>query len=499
MQNLKSFLSAATFLLALLPPPLLPAQEKVLSFPDPVAGWADFSERRGVAEMPGPSRTQISLGQNEKSGEEGTDLLLHFNSDGEGDATGNYLLRTSWVRASGQAAYRGAGAAAFQNRDDGLILEGGPDSLFAPGRVWGDFTLEFWLYPANVQDGETLFLWKGSEQSGRNFRSQELRVSFQGRRILWKFEQFFEGFPGGTLVLQGRQSLLPRTWRHHLIRFDSTTGLLEYLLDNVPEASVHVTSDGRESSQVHVPRIGRSSQSLVYLGPNITALVDEFHLSGVLDPGVGLGRYHQDSGTLISRILDLGTPGALVNRMTALAEKPGQTALRYYIRQADQKTYRWTREGTLDLLEGEWVPVVPGQDLSLLSLRGRYLQIRADLLSDGTGERSPVLRELKVHYRPSLPPPPPPGVFAEPGPGKVTLKWRGITREGLAGYRIFYGTSPGRYTMDVDVGQVQEFTLDGLMDGRLYYFALVSYDKGNPPLLSAFSQEVSARPERDGP
>ncbi|MFW5747687.1 MAG: hypothetical protein ACOCX6_02700, partial [bacterium] len=77
------------------------------------------------------------------------------------------------------------------------------------------------------------------------------------------------------------------------------------------------------------------------------------------------------------------------------------------------------------------------------------------------------------------------------------------------GYLIFYGTRPGRYfgtdsddgPSPVDAGMNTEFTLEGLENGKLYYFSVAAYDDATPPHRSGFSDEVSARPsvlEEDG-
>jgi hypothetical protein len=60
----------------------------------------------------------------------------------------------------------------------------------------------------------------------------------------------------------------------------------------------------------------------------------------------------------------------------------------------------------------------------------------------------------------------------------------------LAGYKIYYSQSSGNYSTTVDVGNVTSHLLDGLEEGKTYYFAATAYDaSGNE---SDFSNEVSA-------
>ena len=58
----------------------------------------------------------------------------------------------------------------------------------------------------------------------------------------------------------------------------------------------------------------------------------------------------------------------------------------------------------------------------------------------------------------------------------VTLAWNPNTEEDLAGYRIYYGTASGDYDHTLEVGNQTEYTVTGLEEGLLYYFAATAYD-----------------------
>jgi hypothetical protein len=60
--------------------------------------------------------------------------------------------------------------------------------------------------------------------------------------------------------------------------------------------------------------------------------------------------------------------------------------------------------------------------------------------------------------------------------GTVSLAWDSVADTDLAGYRIYYGTSPGVYTQSVDVGNVTQTTISGLTDCANYYFGVKAYD-----------------------
>jgi Concanavalin A-like lectin/glucanases superfamily/Fibronectin type III domain len=71
----------------------------------------------------------------------------------------------------------------------------------------------------------------------------------------------------------------------------------------------------------------------------------------------------------------------------------------------------------------------------------------------------------------------------------VTLSWNPNSESNLAGYRIYYGTSPGIHPTSVDAGNQTTFTVSGLGPGT-YYFVVLAYNTSG--LQSPFSNEVSA-------
>lgn len=71
--------------------------------------------------------------------------------------------------------------------------------------------------------------------------------------------------------------------------------------------------------------------------------------------------------------------------------------------------------------------------------------------------------------------------------GQATLAWDATT--GASGYKLYYGTTSGNYTENIDTAGATGLTLNDLTDGKKYYFAVRSYDySGNQ---SSYSNEVS--------
>src|SRR2546427_1322742 len=72
---------------------------------------------------------------------------------------------------------------------------------------------------------------------------------------------------------------------------------------------------------------------------------------------------------------------------------------------------------------------------------------------------------------------------------QVALAWDANTDPDLAGYKLYYSISSGSYQLSVDVGNQTSYTLSGLLDGRIYYFAATAYNLNLNE--SGFSNEVS--------
>ena len=75
------------------------------------------------------------------------------------------------------------------------------------------------------------------------------------------------------------------------------------------------------------------------------------------------------------------------------------------------------------------------------------------------------------------------------GPEYAVLAWDKM--EGVSGYHVYYSTTSGRYIQRRSVGNTNEYYLDGLKTGDVYYFAVTAYDALKQE--SDYSQEVQVR------
>ena len=72
--------------------------------------------------------------------------------------------------------------------------------------------------------------------------------------------------------------------------------------------------------------------------------------------------------------------------------------------------------------------------------------------------------------------------------GQVTLYWDPVVHPYLAGYVIHYGTHSEDYDVSLDVGNWTSYTISGLEEDQVYYFAVTAY--GIHGEKSDFSNEV---------
>ncbi len=77
--------------------------------------------------------------------------------------------------------------------------------------------------------------------------------------------------------------------------------------------------------------------------------------------------------------------------------------------------------------------------------------------------------------------------------GTISVAWNPVTDTDLAGYKVYYGTSPGNYSQSRDVGNVTSTTLSGLDACTRYYIAIKAYDTGGLE-STGYSNEVAGLP-----
>jgi hypothetical protein len=511
-------------------------------------GWGQGGRRSGIEERSGVKPHKVlALSSAQTNGAASLDLALSFDEGKPAlfrDSAGHYRVEASpdLTAIAKPLARFGDGAVSFSANPRELLALSpiSREALLAPGRELRDFSIEFWLYPLHAQNGEQILKFTATRRTagGQNI-FQRIQCLVKDSRLHWDFIDFFSR-PGDSatldLAMDSASPLSPRKWSHHLVRFDSRTGLLEYYMNGKPEAAVSASTTGREGGDICFPLIGNGGRLI--FGERYTGLIDEARLYSAAHESADLGRYPKKGGYFTTGIIDLGMGNSRILRVDADAGRiladgsirtgfaakgrastrssdpytdgDGGSALRFYIR-ASESSYQWmaeeasvskqTARSVGDFSGEQWIPFVPGTDLPV-DLRGRYAEIAVEAFPSGDGEQSPYLERLALHYITDEAPPPPALVQAAARDRAVELSWKASAASDVAGYFIYYGRASGEYLgtgamlgpSPIDAGKRTSITLDGLENGVLYYFAVAAYDWAGHE--GDFSREIIARPLR---
>ena len=463
-------------------------------------GWLDVAATENLVLKPGrQGYPDYQLMLQRYEADEQTELLLQFDDPSLADTAGRYRVVTDTPEIGTTTHRTGSAALLVDRRGDEVELFPQPGALLRPGVEWGSFTIEFWLYPVFLTDGDTILDWFAHEGADKDFREQRVNISVQDRRLLFSFRNFFqtpEGEPY-TVTLQSPRNPIPRRWSHHMVRFDDETALLEYVVDGVPVAITHATASGTEDGSVYFPRTALYPDGGLRLPGEFIGAIDELRITREFVEEPNLELFPRDGGRLTTSVVDLGSTGARVLSINSTVLTPGMSDVFLYYRLGN---IQFANPGAFD--DPGWVPFRSGDSLSAVT--GRFLQVKAELFADTATGQSPSLSEITIDYVPDPPPLPPTGVAAEPQDGAVVLRWSPVHEQDVAGYLVYYGDQSGRYfgsesssgVSPIDVGLVNSVVLEGLTNGVLYYFAVSAYDTSRNTVGLQLSSEVAARPAR---
>lgn len=465
--------------------------------------WNTVAQFENARLVPGwRGGMEVVLAEAQTALRDETDLLVTFDGVLQ-DQAGNYAVLQGEDLLVTVPAMNG-GAAGFDGRNH-IALRPGRESLFAPASQVQSFTIDLWFHPNRITEGAELLRWRGSMLEDGRPVLQELRLQIRDRRLHWVLDNLVartgaNGRPrmdGATL--SARRTLIPRTWQHHQLRFDAFTGQLSYLVDQRTEAVTYLTSTGREDGTVHTLLFGVDTGEGLVVGRGVEGALDELRIMRTIPETARWTRFAGDPGSILTEPIDLGGSGAVVQEIITTEETPGRTGIRGFYRVADVVLSR----DPADALDVSWTEIPQSGVIPYdpRAGRGRYLQLRFDLLADAARNDTPRLMDVEVGYLPALPPIPPRGVVGRPVPGGVLLEWNEAVGGDVAGYRVYLGEQPRRYTgtaavaSPIDAGSGTRLEITGLRPDVPYVFAIESYDRHGQ--ISPLSPEVEVRAGRN--
>lgn len=410
----------------------------------------------------------------------GADLSLPFEAGQEWRAYNYSLIRNAPTLSQAQSR-SGTSAGAFYGENP-LQLQPGAGALF--NLPAGDFSIDFWVFPTRLAEGEELFSYKADIAAGNRLIQQLAVCAFENGRISWRFENIFYNAEGQSVSVSLRSgSVLKGRWRRHTLRFKNDLGLLEILDDGVVAAVAYANRAGRETSELFEPRWQLGQNQTVQIG-SFAGYLDDFNVFSRYVPQLQGGRFAA-LGQMVTPPIDL--KGTRFKSAKIVGDAPESSSFRTYVRFGSSRPA--LEEGSLP-----WRPYEPGSLYT--GDTARFVQFKIEFYAGPLESSSPSLQDFII-VREILPPPPAPlpVSFSREANG-VMVRWQPLLAAGIKGYKLYFGEESGDYfglsaagSSPIDVGEATELFIEGLKPGKLYYFSLTAYDGGPVPQESAFAPE----------
>jgi hypothetical protein len=336
-----------------------------------------------------------------------------------------------------------------------------------------------------------------------------------------------------NIEFTGFNPVVPKTWSHHLIRFDATTGMVEYLVDGNSEKIVYVTPAGREGGEVYTPITGNGG--IFLLGDHFTGMMDELKIHSVFAGRSSIQKYPSAGGRAETKAIDLGYNNSAVIKVDVSGGRTrisntsinntsitnaGNRGIGTFNEFRENGRFLFSDDSELSffirasnnphhLNENKWIAFTPGIEING-NVQGRYVQLAVDFYPSADGYTSPYLDIVNIICQPNEPPLPPRNLIAVAVDGGVLLRWIHSVDSNTAGYLVYYSAVRGELfgndaalgPSPINAGNRNSLFIDGLKNGTLYYFRVAAYDNSDDSIninsaafnIGEFSREVTARP-----
>jgi hypothetical protein len=472
-----------------------------------------------------------------------TDLTLSFNRGAASltrDDTGNYRVAYASYMHSKRDGAIGRGAARFFNLDHRVEVETAENQWLGSCGDLGSFTIELRVKPVSFSDA-SLFSRVGYLSGRRN----GIEIALNDGRPVSRMYGIFKNMTGQRVdvVLNRAKRLTENRWHHYSVSYDRATGRLASYLNGEEQEVVYVSENGEPVINTYEPSFQCEDKPIVVVGKNFFGYLDEIrvaqrHIEDLKKQAdIAVKRYRRPvthdrvpsnrEGVVTSPVYELPSTGTMVRQFEWKEEAPARTFIWMEFRMSD-RLFGAQEDGP------QWYRIANGQRNIFLKktpdgdfLRGRYYQWRAHLIPSPEGSRSPSLGAVTMNYELDIPPHAPPGLEAVQSDTSLRLRWKKNVDADILGYRIYYGTAPGKYegvistvngqriagasggyvSVDLTNGVIEEnslldrhrvLTYPLLKNNVLYFFSVSAYDSYKPGTPfnheSKRSGEVAARP-----
>ncbi len=467
-------------------------------------GWPQFQKEENITTGKGRYGYDcIQLASNSFVFDDYTDLLIDFEDAENPISNGDYTINRNNFQVTNQT--KNEKSAGLSRNMGGLSISGKPGTFFGSEGIMGSFSIEFWLCPSIAENGEIVLDWESSRNEDGTLVFQVINATFDKGHLVWQFDNIFDYYKNeagkNEIELKGSSRIIPDNWSYHVLSYDCETGILEYVVNGITEDLTYITETLTEEGDISLVYLGTPSE--LSICTEYTGKLDDFRIlrrpysppdyqSADNAGSLAHMQYLPGGGRFVTKPIMVST-GSILNRLDAEMSLPAQTEVCYYVR-SGENFYGWTDDYP------EWKPVESGESLS--GITGLYFQVAAELMPDGNGEKTPAITSISLDFT-ELPEPLPPFVVrAVAGNGSVTISWNYSVDDTAGGYYLYYGTRPGEYLgrmaiegeSPINVGNTSSFTVTGLENGKIYYFAVAAWSAYDMRVVGKLSKEVFARP-----
>ena len=352
------------------------------------------------------------------------------------------------------------------------------------------FTIEFYLNPYRVRMNSQVLSKMAIYNDNGATKYSGIRANIINGRLVWQFNNLFSynGVYTNVMLTQG-EYLKDNEWRHHSVSFNASTGKLVKYIDGLEEQVVYLTSTGDETGSPYTIEFDNIKLDPLYLGNGFIGGLDAFYFTPRYKQTFNLYPYTAD-GEIISKVIDFENQNTFIDSINYIGNFTNGSYIDLYYRTSD---YYFAPED----VNIAWEPLKNHTNM-MTNTMTRYIQVRAVLKSNVDRNVTPILNNVSINYHHPKKPLIPSNLTATAINGtSVMLKWNG-SHENISGYKIYYGTKSGVYNeaqyTPIVIENVQEYTIEGLKEGKVYYFTVTAIGGEGGNIESGFSEEVYVRP-----
>lgn len=504
--------------------PGLYAVKEVKEFGKTERIWPDMdTPLNGVQYIHGKDGSlDITLAENEYEikTQSAAELLLHFNKyDKRLKATGNaansdevdkYSLKRKKFTYDKNNKIFGPSSARFDLPSSTIEFRPKKGSLFTESRYTGDFTIEFWIKPSILGDGEVILKRFGPVvENGEVTKYSGVLCQIKNKRLSWEFHNVFYAYKSeknfGKLKrnykklvkIMGRKRLDKNQWHHHALSFNASTGELTYYIDGVVENSIYATDNEQYNGTILNMAFYPQEKSLLTIGHKYYGFIDELLISRrakmnrkkliipilqqyeiakqqgnkdneeIGETKIPLSTKHNTffniskyvpEGILTSNVMDLQQKGTYLKRVKINMESKNGSYIILQYRMSNNDFNLSASEDQREDLKWKSLDVNSFYRIQeLKKTKGKYFQWRALFKSGGYGKYSPILKDIAFEFEIDTKPKAPTGLVAFSHEGRVTLKWNGSIEKDIEKYKVYYGMEAGNYLY------IREMTADKII------------------------------------